>query len=250
MKGCEKRGGQRDCQLFTDCSCFAAKERASHAVDAMNDQNEPSASSIVSDLTLVRRLRDGEGDAASDLYLRYADRLHRLARKQTSAELARRVEPEEIVQSVFRTFFRRVNVGVYSVPEGKELWGLFLVIALNKIRHAAVYHRAARRDIRKTTSADELAASAYVLQDQVADSTALTVLRLVIEEITKKLPEVKQEMIRLRIEGHEIEEIAHQTGRSSRSVERTLQEFRQVLATKLQEADDPSEASASMSGED
>jgi RNA polymerase sigma factor (sigma-70 family) len=125
---------------------------------------------------------------------------------------------------------------------------LFLVIALNKIRHAAVYHRAARRDIRKTTSADELAASAYVLQDQVADSTALTVLRLVIEEITSKLPEIKQEMIRLRIEGHEIEEIAQQTGRSSRSVERTLQEFRQVLATKLQPADDPHVAPASLSG--
>jgi len=247
---CGKRSGPQGCQASTDRSRFAARNRVSHAVDAMNDQNDTSGSSIVSDLTLVRRLRDGEGDAASDLYLRYADRLHRLARKQTSAELARRVEPEEIVQSVFRTFFRRVNVGVYSVPEGKELWGLFLVIALNKIRHAAVYHRAARRDIRKTTSADELAASAYVLQDQVADSTALTVLKLVIEEITKKLPEVKQEMIRLRIEGHEIDEIAQQTGRSSRSVERTLQEFRHALSSKLQEADNPSEASPGSSSED
>lgn len=222
----------------------------SPVVDSMNDPNDIPGSSIVSDLTLVRRLRDGEGDAASDLYLRYADRLHRLARKQTSAELARMVEPEEIVQSVFRTFFRRVNVGVYSVPEGKELWGLFLVIALNKIRHAAVYHRAARRDIRKTTSADELAASAYLLEDQAADSTALTVLRMVIDEITHKLPEVKQQMIRLRIEGYEIEEIARQTGRSSRSVERTLQEFRQVLGAKLQNADDGSGAPASLSSEE
>lgn len=203
----------------------------------MNDQYD--SASTASDLTLVRRLRNGEGDAASDLYLRYADRLHRLARKQTSAELARRVEPEEIVQSVFRTFFRRVSTGVYSVPEGKELWGLFLVIALNKIRHAAVYHRAARRDIRRTTSADDLAASAYILEDQVADSTALTVLQLVIDEITSKLAEVKREMIRMRIEGYEIEEIAQRTGRSSRSVERTLQEFRQALSAKLQEADEP-----------
>lgn len=202
--------------------------------------NEPyDAASTASDLTLVRRLRNGEGDAASDLYLRYADRLHRLARKQTSAELARRVEPEEIVQSVFRTFFRRVSTGVYSVPEGKELWGLFLVIALNKIRHAAVYHRAARRDIRRTTSADDLAASAYILEDQVADSTALTVLQLVIDDITSKLAEVKREMIRLRIEGFEIEEIAQRTGRSSRSVERTLQEFRQALSAKLQDPDEP-----------
>jgi DNA-directed RNA polymerase specialized sigma24 family protein len=113
------------------------------------------------------------------------------------------------------------------------------VIALNKIRHAAVYHRAARRDIRRTTSADELAASAYILQDHVADSTALTVLQLVIDDITSKLAEVKREMIRLRIEGHEIEEIAQQTGRSSRSVERTLQEFRQALAAKLQDGEEP-----------
>jgi RNA polymerase sigma-70 factor (ECF subfamily) len=215
----------------------------------MTDQNDLASSSNASDLTLIRRLREGEGDAASDLYLRYADRLHRLARKQTSAELARRVEPEEIVQSVFRTFFRRVNEGVYNVPEGKELWGLFLVIALNKIRHAAVYHRAARRDVRKTTSADELAANSYILQDKAADSTALTVLQLVIEEITSKLPEVKREMIRLRIEGHEIEDIAQQTGRSSRSVERTLQEFRQALATKLHDGDEPRENPAGASEE-
>jgi DNA-directed RNA polymerase specialized sigma24 family protein len=73
----------------------------------------------------------------------------------------------------------------------------------------------------------------------VADSTALTVLQLVIDDITSKLAEVKREMIRLRIEGHEIEEIAQQTGRSSRSVERTLQEFRQALAAKLQDGEEP-----------
>lgn len=215
----------------------------------MTEPHDLPPSSTASDLTLIRRLREGEGDAASDLYLRYADRLHRLARKQTSAELARRVEPEEIVQSVFRTFFRRVNEGVYNVPEGKELWGLFLVIALNKIRHAAVYHRAARRDVRKTTSADELAASSYIIQDKSADSNALTVLQLVIEDITSKLPEVKREMIRLRIEGHEIEDIAQQTGRSSRSVERTLQEFRQALAAKLNDGEEPKESPAGLTGE-
>jgi len=75
------------------------------------------------------------------------------------------------------------------------------------------------------------------------------VLRMVIDEITHKLPEVKQQMIRLRIEGYEIEEIARQTGRSSRSVERTLQEFRQVLGTTLQNADDGSGTPASLSGE-
>ncbi len=49
-------------------------------------------------------------------------------------DLAGRVDADDIVQSVFRTFFRRVAKGDYEVPDGEELWKLFLVIALNKVR--------------------------------------------------------------------------------------------------------------------
>ena len=62
-----------------------------------------------SDHSLVRRFRHGQEDAPTKLYIRYAQRLHALATKQTSNELARRVDPEDIVQSVFRTFFRRLS---------------------------------------------------------------------------------------------------------------------------------------------
>lgn len=191
------------------------------------DPNQPSPHR--SDLTLLARLRRGEGEAATDLYLRYAQRLHGLATRQTSAELAVCFDPDDIVQSVFRTFFRRFDSGDYQVPEGKELWGLLLVIALNKIREAAIYHRAARRDLRRTTSLDthqwELGSPSH----QKNEETALSILQMVIDDVVESLPEVKRQMIRLRIEGHEIEEIARITARSKRTVERTLQEFRRSL---------------------
>ena len=38
--------------------------------------------------------------------------------------------------------------GDYDVPPGEELWGLLLVIALNKIRTEETFHRAAKRDVR------------------------------------------------------------------------------------------------------
>ena len=87
-----------------------------------------------SDHSLLRRVRQGNADAPSELYLRYASRLLALAEKQTGAELARRVDPEDIVQSVFRTFFRRAAQGHYDIPVGEEIWKLLLVIALNKVR--------------------------------------------------------------------------------------------------------------------
>ena len=64
-----------------------------------------------------------------------------------SSSLSSRVDPEDIVQSVFRTFFRRASEGQYQVPSGEELWKLLLAISLNKVRSVGQFHRAAKRDI-------------------------------------------------------------------------------------------------------
>ena len=74
------------------------------------------------DASLLRRFRRGEQDAATELYLRYADRLRTLAARKASTDLKRRVDAEDIVQSVFRTFFRRAAGGQYDAPTGDELW--------------------------------------------------------------------------------------------------------------------------------
>lgn len=180
-----------------------------------------------SDETLLRRFRGGAADAATLLYFRYADRLHALAAMKISPQLAVRVNADDIVQSVFRTFFRRAALGKFEVPEGEDLWKLFLVIALNKIRSAGTYHRAARRDVARTLQEPPAGTSAHVASG--ADENALTVLRLVIEEILAGLPESARAIVERRIEGYEVAEIAEAVGRSKRSVERVLREFRERL---------------------
>lgn len=92
----------------------------------------------ISDHSLLRRLRHGQADAATQLYVRYAERLNALAKSKSSSELARRVSSEEIVQSVFGSFFRGAQQGYYEIPVGEELWKLFLVMALNKIREGVI----------------------------------------------------------------------------------------------------------------
>jgi RNA polymerase sigma-70 factor (ECF subfamily) len=98
-----------------------------------------------SDGSLVRLIRDGEQQAATDLFLRYSDRLLNLAKSNTSPQLSPRFDPEDVVQSVFRSFFRRVSDGAYDVPPGEELWRLLLVLSLNKVRRLAKFHRAQKR---------------------------------------------------------------------------------------------------------
>jgi RNA polymerase sigma-70 factor (ECF subfamily) len=64
-----------------------------------------------SDGSLIRRFRLGEDDAATQLYKRYAERLHRLAQRNTALDLTRRFDAEDVVQSVFRTFYTTSRTG-------------------------------------------------------------------------------------------------------------------------------------------
>jgi RNA polymerase sigma-70 factor (ECF subfamily) len=190
------------------------------------------AGSESSDRSLLQRLRQGSQDAATQLYLRYAHRLYALTLAQCSGLLARKVDAEEIVQSVFGSFFRGASQGHYDVPAGEELWKLFLVIALNKIRAKGNYYRAAKRDARLTVRGEGI-------EDQVAarhkgNEEDLAFLQLTVEEALDRLPPQYKEMILLRIEGYEVAEIAEKTGRSQRTVERILQHARQELTEYFQ----------------
>ncbi len=179
----------------------------------------------VSDASLLVRFQAGEDDAATAVYTRYAQRLIALANHSTGDDLSARIDAEDIVQSVFRTFFRRVSDGHYSIPEGEELWKLLLVIALNKVRMIAEYHRAAKRNVAHTRSMGD--------HDLGKPTDACEVLRMTIDDVLESLPESHQEAIHARIDGYEIGEIAGRVSLSRRSVERILQSFRKRLQTEL-----------------
>jgi RNA polymerase sigma-70 factor (ECF subfamily) len=185
-----------------------------------------------SDSSLLRRYRGGCQDAATLLYARYAERLRALVRAQCPRDLARRIDAEDIVQSVFRSFFQRAYQGFYDVPNGEDLWKLFLIIALNKIRNQGAFHRAAKRDVRLTAAGDDF--EHYL--DGIRDGDGpYALLQLVIDEALDQLPADHRVVVGHRLEGFEVAEIARLVGRSKRSVERLLQESRKQLQGLFQE---------------
>jgi RNA polymerase sigma-70 factor (ECF subfamily) len=167
-----------------------------------------------------------------ELYRRYAERLLTLARARVGGDLAARLDPEDIVQSVFGSFFRAARRGYYEVPSGEDLWRLFLVIALNKIRAKGAFHRAARRAVGMTVGGDELERRLDVPIER--DAATRTLLQVAIDEALDRLPPGHRQVVTLRAEGYEVAEIAGRTGRSKRTVERLLQAARQKLAVLLE----------------
>jgi RNA polymerase sigma-70 factor, ECF subfamily len=196
----------------------------------MNQQTPPTAMTELSDASLLLEYQAGETHAATTLYERYASELHKLVERRTAASLSPRVDAEDIVQSVFRTFFRRVAANQYSAPPGEDLWKLFLVMALNKIRSVAAHHNAAKRDVRQTLQVGDYAEVLHARHEEHCEGT---ILRMVIDEAVAKLPESAGQIIRLRIEGEEVNEIGRKANRSKRSVERVLQNFREQLKRQL-----------------
>lgn len=197
----------------------------------MTPNDEESARSPASDHSLLEQYRQGDQQAALALYLRYAHRLRGLTRAQLSEELAGRVDVDDILQSVWGSFFQGVNAALYDVPPGKDLWRLLLVIALHKIRGQGTYHQADKRDLRRTESLD----GAATLVQGTEDHAALEFLRLVVDEALESMPSPQKEMVQLRMEEYSVAEIAAKTGRSKRTVERLLQQARVQLGSILEE---------------
>jgi RNA polymerase sigma-70 factor (ECF subfamily) len=191
--------------------------------------NQPPALQQSSDHSLLERYRAGNDEAATALYLRYAARLHQLVQTQCPPDLAQRVDADDIIQSVFSSFFRRARDGYYEVPKGEELWKLLLVMTLNKLRTQGNFHRAARRDVRLTQSVGRLERAS----DEQNDELALMQLRLVLAELMSTQSELSRQIVELRIKGHDVAEIAERVQRSQRTVERVLQSFRQLLQRNL-----------------
>ncbi len=185
----------------------------------------------ITDHSLLRRFQTGEEDAATELYLRYAARLQALASSQTSSALTSRFDPEDVVQSVFRTFFRRASEGLYDVPPGEELWQLLLVLALNKVRKLATFHRAQKRDVGKTRGSETLDHLGPGTPSQ--DEMSRQVLQMVVDDLLQGLPATQRKIVELRIDGYRTEDIAQRSHRSMRTVERVLQDFRRQLSALI-----------------
>ncbi len=174
---------------------------------------------------LLDRLCKGQQEAASEVYTLYARRIRALIRSRTSTFLAPRLDPDDVLQSVFRAFFQAVRRGLYRVPDSDSLWNLLAAIALNKVRTAHSFHHAARRDVRLTESLPDTGIVDTLLSSDL--------IEVAVRDILELLPSMERLIAQMRLQGYEIAEIAARLELSKRSVERLLQRCRQSLRVLL-----------------
>lgn len=183
-------------------------------------------------IDLVSRLRQGEHAAASEVFLRYTHRLLGLARKHLDARLAAKVEPEDIVQSAYKSFFQRHQDGDFQITSWDNLWGLLTVITVRKCADRAVFFTAEKRNLHREAGQGTEAAPApwQLAVDREPSPEEAMVLSETVEELFRSIhDEDERAILELSLQGYTTQEISEKIGRAERSVRRLRERIRQQL---------------------
>jgi RNA polymerase sigma-70 factor (ECF subfamily) len=175
--------------------------------------------------------RGGNEQTARQLFDTYVERLMALARKRISQRLASRVDPEDIVQSVFRTFFGRLKEGRFEIADQDDLTKLLMRITVHKTLRQVAYHKAAKRDPSLETGQDDSACAGLLelLDREPSPEDAVTFCDQ-LEHFLSKLRPQERQILEMRMQGYSNEEIADKLGIYDRKIRRILERVRGLAA--------------------
>jgi RNA polymerase sigma-70 factor (ECF subfamily) len=181
------------------------------------------------DRSLLRLWQAGNEDAARQIFDRYVERLLALARKRISQRLASRVDPEDVVQSVFRTFFGRVKAGQFTIEDPDDVCKLLARITVNKTLRQIAFHKAAKRNASLETGHGDEAHDRLleVLDREPTPDDTNTFLDQLEHFLSQLRPQDKQ-ILEMRMQGYNNVEIAEKLGISDRKIRRLMERVRGI----------------------
>ncbi|MGL6095334.1 MAG: RNA polymerase sigma factor [Fimbriiglobus sp.] len=183
---------------------------------------------------LLARVRAGSQTAATELFDRYAGRLMQLARSRIGQRMTSRFDPEDVIQSVFRTFFTRLKEDKFTLDDMDDLSRLLVGITVRKTLRQLEHHGAARRNPAAEVGQEaEEASSLSLVTDDEPTPEAVVVFCDELEHLLKKFPADERAVLELRVQGFSSEEIAQKLGTYDRKVRRVLERVRSVVEQEM-----------------
>jgi RNA polymerase sigma-70 factor (ECF subfamily) len=181
---------------------------------------------------LMARLHAGDERAADKIFKLYAHRLIGLARHHLDGVIRRKVDPEDVVQSVFRSFFQRNAQGDWNLDDWDSLWSMLTVITVRKCGHRIGHFRAHRRDIQREVSMQKRPDQSSggweaIAREPTPDEAAR--LSETVEQLMRELDERDRPVLSLSLQGYSIPEISAETGRTERTIYRAMERIKQRL---------------------
>jgi len=168
----------------------------------------------------LTRLRSGDDAAAQELFGRFTYQLIALASRHIDAGLRHKVETEDVVQSVYKSFFFRYGAGNQDLSNWNSLWGLLALITTRKCAERAAFHRAERRDMAREAAPPSRDEPAPWMEPIGREPTPLeaAVLSETVEQLLTGLDAEERPILELSLQGFTTREISDRLGRAERTV--------------------------------
>jgi RNA polymerase sigma-70 factor, ECF subfamily len=167
---------------------------------------------------------------AGEAFDRFTRRLVGLARRQLGGLLRHKVDPEDVVQSVYKSFLLRYGAEMLAGEDEGGLWALLTRITLRKCADRARYHRAECRDAAREAAAPADGAAAWqdvAGREPTPDEAAA--LAETVERLLRGLGADERAILELSLQGYSTPEISERLGRAERSVRRVRERARALL---------------------
>jgi RNA polymerase sigma-70 factor (ECF subfamily) len=179
----------------------------------------------------LQDLSRGDEQVARQLFDTYVDRLVALARSRISQRLASRVDPEDIVQSVFRTFFGRIKEGRFQINDQDDLCKLLMRITVHKTLRQIAFHKAAKRDPGHETGQED-GSHDHIMELLDREPTPDDAVAFVdqLEHFLGRLRPQERQILEMRMQGYTNEEIAQELGIYDRKIRRVIERVRGLAA--------------------
>ena len=174
--------------------------------------------------SVAARLKADTDLAANELDEQYRSRLCQLVEREMNQRFRRREDPEDVVQSAFRTFYRRSARGEFHIDCSVDLWRLLETITRHKILKHIEKQGAGKRNPKheEYPEGDDL-------RGQAPTPEAAAVAADLMEKALIGLDETYVKVFHLRLANCTEEEIAARLGCTRAFVRAKLQRVRDRL---------------------
>jgi len=167
---------------------------------------------------LIRRAREGEGEAIGELSQRYGNRVRGAIRRGLAPDLRARVDTDDVFQSTFAASLHALKGFRY---EGEKAFVAWLTkMAERRLIDAARRHRAEMRDVRRQLPLASAAARSAGLTSPT-QGVARSEVTESIQRAVSRLPDSERRIVEMRsYENRSFLEIAEEVGLSGKDAAR------------------------------
>jgi RNA polymerase sigma-70 factor (ECF subfamily) len=181
----------------------------------------------------------GEHAAASVVFRRFASRLALLARDRLEKRLQGKVDADDVLQSVWRTFFRRCAQAEFDLDGWDQLEKLLVCLTIRRCSVWSKHFHSRCRDIATEgpTGGDANQALTRDTLDREPTAEEAAIRGELEEELLRGLRKRDRDIVSLRLAGYTPSETASELNLPERTVFRVLTQVRDRLTQRLQDTD-------------